>query len=191
MASDAGLDVLTGPRNLDKVGQDLRTAGYGGEKIVLIAPASLWRARMFSEVAAALLRRVGMEVDEQVIDTAAWARRLISREPPDRGGWNVFCTSLEGMDALSPASHVALRGNGGQAFAGWPDCPGLETLRNQWLDAPDFAAQRKIAAEIQAQAFIDVPYFPLGTFYPSTVFRSYLTGVLDGQAIFWNVQRSR
>jgi peptide/nickel transport system substrate-binding protein len=59
------------------------------------------------------------------------------------------------------------------------------------LDAPDFAAQRKIAAEIQAQAFIDVPYFPLGTFYPSTVFRSDLTGILDGQALFWNVQRRR
>jgi peptide/nickel transport system substrate-binding protein len=190
MASDAGLDVLTGPRNLDKVGQDLRTAGYGGEKIVLIAPASLWRARMFSEVAAALLRRVGMDVDVQMMDAAAWARRLTSMSPPDRGGWNVFCTSMQGMDALSPASHVALRGNGNQAFDGWPDCPKLEALRDQWLDASNPAAQRKIAAEIQTQAFIDVPYFPLGTFYPSTAFRSDLTGVLDGQAIFWNVRRS-
>jgi peptide/nickel transport system substrate-binding protein len=93
------------------------------------------------------------------------------------------------MDALSPASHVALRGNGDQAFDGWPSCPMLEALRDQWLDAPDVATQRKIAAEVQAQAFIDVPYFPLGTFYPSTVFRSDLVGVLDGQAIFWNVQR--
>ena len=190
MASEIGLDVLTGPRNLDEVGKNLRAAGYRGEKIVLIAPASLWRARMFSEVAAATLRKVGMNVDEQMMDTATWARRLVSREPPDHGGWNVFCTSLEGMDALSPASHVALRGNGDQAFAGWPNCPRLEALRDHWLDAPDLTAQRKIAAEIQAQAFIDVPYFPLGTFYPSTVFRSDLTGVLDGQAIFWNVRRT-
>jgi len=86
---------------------------------------------MFSEVAAVMLRKVGMNVDEQAMDTATWARRLISREPPDRGGWNVFCTSFEGMDALSPASHLALRGNGDQAFVGSPDCPGLETLRDQ------------------------------------------------------------
>jgi peptide/nickel transport system substrate-binding protein len=189
MASDVGLDVLTGPRDLDKVARDLRTAGYRGEKIVLIALASLWRARMFTEVAAAMLRKVGMNVDEQVMDTAAWARRLTNRESPDHGGRNIFCTSLEGMDALSPANHIALRGNGDRAFAGWPDCPGLEMLRDDWLDALDFAAQRRIAAEIQTQAFIDVPYFPLGTFYPSTVFRSELTGVLDGQAIFWNVRR--
>jgi peptide/nickel transport system substrate-binding protein len=94
MASNVGLDALTRPRNLDKVRQDLRAAGYRGEKIVLVSPASLWRARMFSEVAADLLRKVGMDVDEQVMDAAAWARRLTSREPPDRGGWNVFCTSI-------------------------------------------------------------------------------------------------
>jgi peptide/nickel transport system substrate-binding protein len=93
------------------------------------------------------------------------------------------------MDAMSPAGHAALRGHGDKAFAGWPNCPKLEALRDQWLDAPDLPVQRRIAAEIQAQAFIDVPYFPLGTFYPSTVFRSDLTGVLDGQPIFWNVRR--
>jgi peptide/nickel transport system substrate-binding protein len=94
MASNVGLDALTGQRNLDEVGQDLRAAGYRGEKVVLIAPASLWRARMFSEVAAAMLRKVGMNVDAQMLDAAAWARRLTNRSPPDRGGWNVFCTSM-------------------------------------------------------------------------------------------------
>lgn len=113
MANNVGLDALTGPRNVDKIAQDLRAAGYHGETIVLIAPATLWRARMFSEVAAALLRKVGMIVDEQVMDAATWSRRLGSKEPPDHGGWNVFCTSMQGTDALSPASHIALRGRPG------------------------------------------------------------------------------
>jgi peptide/nickel transport system substrate-binding protein len=189
MASDAGIEALTSTRDLAKVRTDLREAGYRGEKIVLIAPATLWRARMFSEVAADLLRKIGMTVDEQVMDTATWARRLVSKKPPDQGGWNVFCTSMQGTDALSPVSHLALRGNGDQAFPGWPNSTAIEALRNEWLDAPNLAAQRKSAAAIQAQAFIDVPYLPLGTFYPSTAFRSDLTGVLDGQAIFWNVRR--
>ncbi len=189
MASHAGLDTLTGPRNLDKCRTDLLAAGYQGETVVVILPATLWRAKMFGEVAADLLRKVGMNVDEQVMDTAGWARRLISKKPPDEGGWNVFCTSMQGTDALSPATHPALRGNGDQAFAGWPDIPKIEALRDQWLDASDVATQRSIAAAIQAQAFIDVPYFPLGTFYPSTAYRSALTGVLDGEAIFWNVRR--
>ena len=94
------------------------------------------------------------------------------------------------MHALSPATHLALRGNGEQAFPGWPRSPGMEALRDRWLDAGDVATQRGIAAAMQAKAFIEVPYFPLGTFYASTAFRSDLTGVLDGQAIFWNVRRN-
>jgi peptide/nickel transport system substrate-binding protein len=190
MASDAGLDALTSRRDLDTVRRDLLAAGYRGETVVVILPASLWRARMFGEVAVDLLRRVGMTVDAQVMDTASWARRLVSTKAPDQGGWNVFCTSMQGTDALSPATHTALRGNGDRGFAGWPTSPEIEALRDEWLDAPDVASQRKIAAAIQARAFIDVPYFPLGTFYPSTAFRSDLTGVLDGQAIFWNVRRN-
>lgn len=190
MASDAGLNALQGPRDLDKVRRELRAAGYSGETVVVILPASLWRARMFGEVAADLLRKVGMKVDAQVMDTASWARRLISKKPPDQGGWNVFCTSMQGTDALSPATHLALRGNGDEAFAGWPSSPAIEALRDQWLDAPTVVERQKIAAVMQAQAFTDVPYFPLGTFYPSTAFRSELTGILDGQAIFWNVRRA-
>jgi len=156
----------------------------------VITPAGLVRARTFTQVAADLLRRLGMDVDEQVMDDPTWARRLISKKKPAEGGWNVFCTSMQGTDALSPASHIALRGNGERAFAGWPDCPKLEALREEWLDAPTAADRRKIAAAMQAQAFVDVPYIPLGAFYPSTAYRSDLTGVLDGQALFWNVRRS-
>ncbi len=189
MASGEGLDVLRQPRDIGGVRRDLHAAGYRDEKVVLIVPASLWRVKIFSEVAADLLRKIGMNVDEQVMDTATWARRLVSRRPPDQGGWSIFCTAMQGIDALTPANHAALRGTGDQASAGWPSSPKIETLRDQWLDAEDVAAQRRIAAEIQVQAFIEVPYFPLGTFYPSTAFRSDLRGVLDGQAIFWNVER--
>jgi peptide/nickel transport system substrate-binding protein len=142
MASDAGLDALTSRRDLDTVRRDLLAAGYRGETVVVILPASLWRARMFGEVAVDLLRRVGMTVDAQVMDTASWARRLVSTKAPDQGGWNVFCTSMQGTDALSPATHTALRGNGDRGFAGWPTSPEIEALRDEWLDAPDVASQR-------------------------------------------------
>ncbi len=189
LASATGLDALTRPRDLGTVRGDLKAAGYGGEKIVLIIPSSLIRLKIFSQVAADLLRKVGMNVDEQVMDTATWARRLSNRKPPDQGGWNVLCDALQWIDALSPATHLTLRGNGDQGAFGWPTSPELEALREQWIDAPDSAAQRTIAAQMQARAFIDVPYIPLGTFYPATAFRSDLDGILDGEAIFWNVQR--
>ncbi|MBV8913883.1 MAG: ABC transporter substrate-binding protein [Acetobacteraceae bacterium] len=190
MASESGLAALTGPRNLLRARDELRTAGYRGEQVVVIIPANLSRVRVLSEVAVDLLRKLGMNVDEQISDGASWARRLISKKAPDQGGWNIFCTALQGTDAMSPASHAALRGNGDLAFPGWPSSAQTELLRNEWLEAPDTRSQRRIAAAIQAQAFMDVPYYPLGTFYPSTAFRSNLTGILDGQAIFWNLRRT-
>jgi peptide/nickel transport system substrate-binding protein len=184
VASDVGLAALTGPRDLAKVRKDLLAAGYRGEKIVLIASVNAWTLKVFSDITADMLRKVGMDVDEQVMDSATWFKRLNSKKPPDQGGWNLYCSALQGTDALSPASHMRLL-----APPGWPSSEKIKALRDQWLEATDISTQRKIAAEIQAQAFIDVPYYPLGTNYPSTAYRSDLTGVLDGQALFWNVRR--
>jgi peptide/nickel transport system substrate-binding protein len=101
----------------------------------------------------------------------------------------VFHTFWDGLDNLNPATNVMLRGNGEAGAPGWPTNPDIEALRDQWLSAPDEAAQKKIAADIQTHAFTDVPYIPLGQDFPPTAYRG-LTGVLDGFVIFWNVRKS-
>ena len=122
MSSESGLAALTSPPDLPQTRDELRTAGYRGEKVVVIIPASLFRARALGQVAADLLRKLGMDVDEQISDGPSWARRLTSKKPPDQGGWNVFCTSLQGTDAMSPASQrrcaatVIRRFRGGRAI---------------------------------------------------------------------------
>ena len=42
---------------------------------------------------------------------------------------------------------------------------------------------------MQRQAFIDVPYVPLGVFYQPTAYNKSLTGMLKGLPLFWNVRR--
>ena len=54
---------------------------------------------------------------------------------------------------------------------------------------PDAAAQTRIGVEMQRQAFIDVPYVPLGVFYQPTAYKKELTGMLKGLPLFWNVRR--
>jgi peptide/nickel transport system substrate-binding protein len=54
---------------------------------------------------------------------------------------------------------------------------------------PDLATQKKIAAEMQVQAFVDVPYYPLGVFYNPSVYRRDITDILHGFPIFWNMRR--
>jgi len=90
----------------------------------------------------------------------------------------------------TPASHLALRGNGPDSWFGWPVAPELERLRDQWLSAQSLAEQKAIAAKIQEQAFIDVPFLPLGQFFQPTVQRKELQGALKGMTLFWNVRRA-
>jgi peptide/nickel transport system substrate-binding protein len=73
---------------------------------------------------------------------------------------------------------------------GWPESPQLENLRWQWLQSSDVQEQRRICQEMQMQAFEDVPYYPLGVYYPATAYRDSLAGVLDGYSLFYNVRRA-
>ena len=132
----------------------LEKAGYQGEKVVLMVghrPADAENA--LSEVAADMLKRVGMNVDYQATDWGTVVQRRALTKPPAEGGWNLFCTGFSGLDFFTPASHLPLRGNGKGAWFGWPDDPKIEELRNAWFNAPDLAAQKKIGVEMQTQAF--------------------------------------
>lgn len=189
MASDAGMAALTSKRDYDRAKRDLQAAGYKGEPVVLMVPADRPPLKAATDVAADMMKRAGMNVDYQVVDWGTLLQRRASKKPPAQGGWNAFCTTISGTDSFTPATHQGLRGNGGIAWFGWPTSPKIEALRDEWLDAPDLLAQKRIAAEIQAQAFEDVPYFPLGLFYLPSAYRADLTGILHGFPIFWNVRR--
>jgi len=104
----------------------------------------------------------------------------------------VFNTFWSGLDQLNPVGHVFLRGmgEGPGAGPGWPSSPRIEDLRQQWLEAPDLAAQKSLARDLQLQALIDVPYVPLGQVLGATAYRTSLTGVLNGFVLFWNVRKA-
>ena len=89
-----------------------------------------------------------------------------------------------------PATNVALRGNGADAWFGWPTSPSLEQLRESWFDAPDETARRGIAERIQIAAFAEVPFIPLGQLFYPTSLRANLRGLLPAPfPIFWNLAR--
>lgn len=190
LASEAGMAALTSRRDYDKVGKELRAAGYKGETIALMVPADFPTLKAVGDIAADMMKRVGVNVDYQAIDAGTLIQRRAGKKASDQGGWNMFCTSLAGSDLFNPALHLALRDNGAQAWFGWPSSPRIEELRERWLDAPELTAQKQLAAEIQAQAFEDVPYYPLGLYYRPTAYRTDLAGILNGIPAFWNVRRA-
>ncbi len=190
MASTAGLDVFSGPRDMDKVKQQLQEAGYKGERVVLLAATDFPVLKAMSDVAADALKRAGMNVDYVSTDWGGVVSRRASKEPVDKGGWSAFCTAWAGADQLNPAGHVSLRANGDQAWFGWPDDPKLEALRDEWFRAADVPAQAAVCARMQQEALTSVPYIPMGQYLQPTAYRTSLDGVLSGFAIFWNVRKS-
>jgi peptide/nickel transport system substrate-binding protein len=189
MASEAGLEALTAPRDIERSKRELAAAGYGGETVVAIQSSASALGGV-AEVGIDLLKRIGFKVEALPMDNAAMNQRRVKREPPTQGGWSVFFTSFGGLDQMDPAGHLVLRGNADRAFAGWPDSPRIEELREAWFDAPDLATQQALCAEIQRQAVLDVPYVPLGQSLDPTAYRRSVTGIPRGFCLFWNVEKS-
>jgi peptide/nickel transport system substrate-binding protein len=187
LANDAGMAVLDGPRDMGRVKADLAAAGYKGERVVLLVATDFPVLKALADVGADMMTRAGMNVDYQALDWGTVLTRRTSKAPVDHGGWSCFFTAWAGSDMLTPAGHISLRGNGQDAWFGWPNAPKIEALRQEWFAAPDAAAQKKVAEALQQQVLTDVPYVPLGQYLQATAYRDSLRGVLDGFAIFWNV----
>jgi peptide/nickel transport system substrate-binding protein len=190
MASEEGLGVFAGKRDYDAAKKALAAAGYKGEKVVLMGATDLPNLKALGDVAADMLQRAGFNVDYQVMDWGTVVQRRAKKEPVEKGGWSAFGTFWAGLDLATPASNAFLRATGETSAIGWPKSDALEALRQQWLDAPDIAAQKRLAVDIQKQAFIDLPYVPLGQYFYATAFQQNITGVLNGMALFWNVRKT-
>jgi peptide/nickel transport system substrate-binding protein len=189
MASDAGMESLPTTPDMAALARQITDAGYKGERVVYLSVTDVPRINAIAEVGADMLRKLGMNVDEIATDWGTVVQRSVKREPLDKGGWSVFASFTGGYDMSNPGSAQLLRGNGAGAYNGWPDSPQLEALRDQWLAADDLATQQAIARKIQVQAFADVPFLPLGSYYQPTAFKKDLTGMLKGLILFTNVRR--
>src|SRR3546814_18946720 len=64
----------------------------------------------FSLVTAEALRKAGFKVEIQAMDWATLTSRRASREPVDKGGWNMFHTWWIGADVIDPMA-IAFSGD--------------------------------------------------------------------------------
>ena len=148
------------------------------------------RINAIAEVGADMLRKLGMNVDVVATDWGTTVQRSVSRQPPDKGGWHMFAAFSGGWDMSTPGSHQLMRGNGEDAYNGWPSLPKLEALRDEWLFAEDGADAPALARRMQEQALQDVPYLPLGSYDQPSAWRSDLLDVPKGLVQFTGVRRA-
>lgn len=190
MANAAGLEVLSGKRDLELAKRLVKESGYAGERIALVVPQDYPIQAAHSALVRDVFGKLGLNVDYQSTDWGTLVSRRASREGVDKGGWSSFCTTWEGLTTANPAGNVPLRGNGLDGWFGWPTSPRLEGLRDRWFDAPDEAGQKGIAAEMQRVAFEEVPFIPTGQIFQPTAFRTSLRDMVASPfPVFWGVRK--
>ena len=105
----------------DEVKAMLDKAGYGGERIVLLHPTDQLIYNAFITVVADAFRKVGLNIDEQMVDWGTVVQRRTSKETVEKGGWSIFPAGAPGPEYVDPMLANTLRSTGAKAWFGWPD----------------------------------------------------------------------
>ena len=177
------------PGDLGAARKLLAASGYAGQKAAIINPTDFPLIGPLGQVTADLLGKLGMNVELQESDWGTVVQRRASREPVAKGGWSIFHTTGSASGWINPAVAQIVRGQGAKGWFGWWDSPALEAMVQDWLAAPDDAAQTRVAQAIGALAVEQAPTVPLGQFFIRTVFRRSVTGLLQGPCPYpWNVR---
>ena len=188
-ASDVGMENFRSEIDFTALRKEVIAAGYSGEKVLFLGAADVPRITAIAQVGADMLTKIGLNVDYVSLDWGTIVQRDQRQQPVAEGGWSMFASMTGGLDWDNPACNPSLRGNGRAASAGWPTAPKLEAIREEWLRATDLPAQKALAAEMQRQAFIDVPTLPVGMFYQPVAYRNNLAGMMKGLVLFTGVKR--
>ena len=189
--TNAGADALLNGPNLEKAKQLIQEAGYKGEKIVLMSATDQPIVQGQALVTLEALRKAGLSVDFQANDWGTLVTRRTMKDPVEKNGWSIFHTWTSAPDFFSPAVNIPVRGSGEKAWFGWPTDDKIEALIDAWFKAPDLATQKKLAADIQVEAYTNnVPYVPTGQFVVPTAYRKNLDGIIIAPVVFlWNVEK--
>ena len=179
-------------QNIEKAKQLLAESGYKGEKVTLIGASDIGFLNALTLVTAANLKKIGVNVDLQIMEWGNVVARRIKKEPPEQGGWHIFHTTAGGASQALPFSNLGTNTSCDQAWPGWPCDQESEKLRQQFMRETDPAKQKQIAETLHKRLWNDViPYIPVGQYDQPTIHRKNVTGLLKGgMVVWWNVDKS-
>lgn len=167
----------------------LKAAGYSGEKVVVINPTDFPDIGPLGQVSAQMLKDIGMNADLQESDWGTVIQRRAKRGPTSEGGWSIFHTTGPVVGWDNPVVSPLVGGEGEKGWFGWWADSEVEKMKQEWLVAPDAAAQKKIAQAIGRRALDQVATLPLGQFFLQTAFRKSITGILQAPTMVpWNIR---
>ena len=190
MVNEAGTELMKPPRDLARSQARLKQAGYAGEKVVILSASDIEQIRVYGDVTADLLRRLGMNVDLQSMDWGSLLQRRTSREPVSNGGWSVFPATFSAAQIGTAPTNSLVRGLGAAGYAGGFEDAVIEMLTGEYVEAGSTAERQRIIDAIQTRAFDLAPSVPLGQWFRKTAFRRDIEGIMPAWvSLPWNVRR--
>ena len=128
------------------------------------------------------MKEAGFTVDEQVMD---WGTVLARRAL--KTGWSLFPVYSNGIDMASPLTHFYIASNCAD-YPGWSCSTAMTGMLTAFAKAPDDAARKSIAAEIQTEAYKVTPSVMWGQFARPAGYRTRMQGLIQSSfPMFWNV----
>ena len=189
--SEAGGEILKGPRNLDAAKKLLAESGYTDQPVTCLVAQDLSFTKAQGDITADLLKRLGMNVDFAAIDWGTVGARRAQKTPPGQGGWQMFHTWHAGADCVNPAVSIGVRANGDKAWFGWPDIPPVEKEVTAWFEASSLDEEKTAIARLNKAALEDVVYAPTGFFLNYQAWRKNVSGIVKGPLpFFWGVGKA-
>jgi len=159
--------------------------------IVMLHVANAPGIAALGNVTRQVLVDLGFKVDMQAMDFQTFATRRLNTKPVSEGGWNIAHTTNTVPDQGNPLSNPFLVAVGPPASAwGWPTDPKTEELRLKFATADNMGTRKLLANEIQARAYEQVLYVPLGQFTTPSAWRNNLQGVLKSPVmLLYNIEK--
>ncbi len=168
--------------SLEKARAALARTRYAGQPVVMLEVQSSI-SQTASMVLAQNLRAVGFTVEQQVMDWGTVLARRVRKE-----GWSLFSVYANGIDMISPLTHFYIASTCAD-YTGWSCDARMQPLLQAFARAPDLAARRKLAEEIQGVAYQLTPAVSWGQFTIPAGYRNRLKNLPQSSfPMFWNVE---
>jgi peptide/nickel transport system substrate-binding protein len=188
-ASEKGMEFIARP-DMKRAQQLLKESGYDGTPVVLMQPTDLAVIAKLPVVATQLLRQAGFKVDMQSMDWQTLVARRTKKDPPAKGGWNIFLTVWANVDGLNPVAMNAVSAACEKAWFGWPCDPELEKLRDAFAHAEDDKQRKALAEQIQVRAMEIGTHAPLGEYQIPVAARKSVKGFITGYFLVpWGLEK--
>jgi peptide/nickel transport system substrate-binding protein len=132
---ELGKGLMGGQKDFKVLAENVRKAGYTGEKIILLSTADLFQLAPMAPVLLDVLTRLGMNVEMQSLDLSSMVARRASQASVAEGGWSLYTFLTSTSIRANPVVNVVARGLGLKGYPGNYEDQELEDDITAWVGA--------------------------------------------------------